>query len=79
MNKDNKQYASKFLQFSAIGLEMGACVGIGVYLGYLADEKFGSDPWGKIIGIFLGLSAAASSLYKTFKKLRKMDEDAEKE
>ena len=77
MNKENKQYVSKILQFSAIGLEMGACVGIGVYLGHLADTKLGLDPWGKMFGIFLGLGAAASSLYKTFKRLKKMDEEAE--
>lgn len=79
LNPDNRQYLRKALDFSAIGLEMGISVAIGVYLGHLADTKFGIEPWGVLCGIFIGLGAAGMALYKAYLRLKKMENEDDSE
>jgi F0F1-type ATP synthase assembly protein I len=75
MSPENKKYFSKMLDFSALGLEMGACVIIGTYLGMFVDKKFDTEPWGISIGIFFGLGAMVSSLFKAVKRVKKYEEE----
>ena len=73
MDSDNKKYLASIRDFSAIGLEMGLGLGLCLYLGYLADKKWGTDPWGIMIGSFFGLGVAASTLYKAYKRLKRLE------
>ena len=59
-------------RISAVGIEMGLCVGIGVFAGHVVDGYWGTAPWGVVFGSILGLAAAGSSLYKTYKWAKKL-------
>jgi ATP synthase protein I len=45
------------LSASSVGLELGICVAIGVFLGRWLDEELGTEPW--LLLLFLGLGLAA--------------------
>ncbi len=75
MNPVNRKYFAAVRNFSAVGLEMGVSVLIGVGIGYWVDSKWNTKPYGQICGIIFGLGAAALSVYKAF-KLVKNTEDA---
>ena len=57
-------------------LGYGLQIGIGVTLGYLignwCDRRYGSSPWGLMIGVFLGL---ASGMYLLIKDAIRMNKD----
>ena len=46
-----------------IGIYVAATVAVCIWLGMKADEMFGTDPKGKIAGIFLGFPVAIYSIY----------------
>ncbi len=79
LNEDNKQYLRKALDFSALGLEMGISVIIGLYLGHLSDKHWNTDPWGFLLGVIFGLGAAGLALYKAFLRLKKMESQNDSE
>lgn len=73
MDPDTKKYLASIRDFSSLGLEMGLGLVLGVYLGHVVDKNFHTDPWGVLVGCVLGLGAAASSFYKAYKRLKKID------
>lgn len=61
----------EYLKTSVVGLEVGLCVIIGGGLGYLVERYFDMSPWGLIMGVSLGIGAAARTLYHFSKKYLK--------
>ena len=49
--------------FTGIGVSVALTVLACIWLGMKADEMFGTDPKGKIAGIFLGFPVAIYSIY----------------
>jgi len=41
-----------------LAITMGALAGLGIYLGYRLDVRFGTSPWLTVAGAFVGLGAA---------------------
>lgn len=54
----------KQMRGAGIGLEIAISIILGLYLGQLCDERFGSEPVGALIGFFSGLGAACRALYR---------------
>ncbi len=59
--------AYKSARLSSLGIEIGVAVGFGLFLGYQADAYFQSSPAGILVGMFVGMIAAARSVRKTLK------------
>ncbi len=52
------------LRFAGVGLEFaGAVVGL-TLLGYWIDTKLGSEPWGLLIGVFVGIVGGTYNLLR---------------
>jgi len=70
--EENKKRAYKQLaRYSAIGLEMGLCVAIGVAIGYFLDRYFSTGPWLTLIFLLLGVAAGFRSLFSLVKDIDK--------
>lgn len=54
-------------RISFLGLEIGIAVAIGVALGWWADSKLGTQPWLMVLGVFVGLAAAAKDFMRALK------------
>lgn len=54
---------------------------VGFFGGEWADERFGTDPYLKILGIVLGFASAGREIYRLVRKaeqMQKQDEDDQK-
>ena len=59
----------EYFRYAGLGFEFSIAVGLFLYLGYLADERWGSDPWGMVVGGGVGL---ASGIYLLVKESNQM-------
>ncbi|MBC7328000.1 AtpZ/AtpI family protein [bacterium] len=66
MNRGPKKDSplKEFGLYGSLGITMVILTAGGYYLGYLADEKFGTSPYLSMIGLFLGIGAGFYQLYK---------------
>lgn len=71
MEEDQKKLYKKLARYSAIGLEMGFSVAIGVALGYFLDRYLNTGPWLTLIFLILGIAAGFRSLFSLVKSLDK--------
>jgi ATP synthase protein I len=63
MGEEPKRYPS-WVRLSGIGVELvGAVVGF-TLVGYWIDRRFGSGPWGVLIGVGLGLLGGMYNLIR---------------
>lgn len=73
LDKKNDTVKS-MLSYSALGLEMGLCVAIGLAIGYFLDKHFLTYPVMSIIFMIIGILAALKSIYTLAKKMEKENE-----
>jgi len=63
-------------RISFLGLEIGIAVAIGVGLGWWADSKLDTAPWLMVLGVFVGLAAAAKDFMRALNYAKKKGEAA---
>ncbi len=56
-------------RFTALGLELGLSVAIGLFGGRWLDGRFGTKPYLAITGVLLGIAAGFLALFKVGKSL----------
>ncbi|HSB42981.1 MAG TPA: AtpZ/AtpI family protein [Methylomirabilota bacterium] len=66
---------SQTAQLVNLGTMLFACVAIGLAAGYFADGWLGTSPWLLLVGLALGIAAAAVNFYRTIKTLSEQDRD----
>jgi ATP synthase protein I len=71
MKEDRKELYTRVMRYSAVGLEMGFSVAIGVAIGYFLDRYFHTGPWLLLIFLILGVVAGFRGLYSLMKDLDK--------
>lgn len=72
MDEDLKKTIKDLAYFSSIGFAMALSIAIGVVVGYLIDEKFGTKPWFLYIGLGMGIAAAFRNLYLIYQRAKKL-------
>lgn len=55
---------NKYVDVMGLGIEMAVSMVLPILLGIYVDDTFGYQPWGVLVGVFLGLIAIISRLYK---------------
>jgi ATP synthase protein I len=55
---------ASWLRFSGIGFEFAAAVAGLTLVGYWIDRHFGSEPWGLLVGLALGLVGGTYNLIR---------------
>jgi len=58
-----------FAMLSQIGVLIIACVGVGIFLGWLLDRLLGTAPWLLLVFTLLGIVAAVKSIIEFAKKV----------
>jgi ATP synthase protein I len=69
MGEDKKKLYKKVARYSAIGLEMGFSVAIGVAIGYFLDRFLRTGPWLTLIFLIFGVIAGFRSLFSLMKSV----------
>jgi F0F1-type ATP synthase assembly protein I len=57
-----------------VGLQFAVSILVFLYVGQWVDDRFGSAPWGMIVGVFTGAGAAFYSMYRRLMADLKEDE-----
>jgi len=71
MEENKRKLYRQVMRYSAIGLEMGFSVAIGVVIGYYLDRFFDTGPWLTLIFLILGAVAGFRSLFSLMKEIAK--------
>jgi ATP synthase protein I len=65
----------KIMALSSLGLMLPSSIAVGLFLGYILDKAFGTQPWMLIIFFFLG---TASGIYNLLRGINRLQDDEEK-
>jgi ATP synthase protein I len=71
LKEERKKFYKQAMRYSAVGLEMGFSVAIGVAVGYFLDKYFHTSPWLLLIFLILGIVAGFRSLFSLITGLDK--------
>lgn len=58
-----------YADYLYLGLMFPSGMIVGTVFGYFIDRWFGTHPWGKMIGLFLGLAAGVINFVRDYKRL----------
>ena len=72
MDNETKKNIRILGYVSTVGLAMAFSVGIGAFVGYYLDNKFGTKPWLLIVFLCLGVVAAFRNLFIMYKKTKEL-------
>jgi F0F1-type ATP synthase assembly protein I len=73
---EDRRQARKFGRYAGVGLQFAVAVIVFFYAGQWVDRKFGSDPWGVVVGVFVGAGAAFYGMYRQLMADLQRDERA---
>lgn len=68
LGEDKKEIFQKVYKFSAVGLEMGLSVVIGLLMGLYLDKYFKTQPWLTILFLIFGIGAAFKAVLSAVRK-----------
>ena len=68
MAKDPK--IQDYLRHSAVGIEMGLSVVVGLLVGWFLDDYFGTEPWLLLVFLILGMVAGFRSMLRAARRMR---------
>lgn len=71
--KEKKNSVKKYAVFSGLGIQMGASIWLGAYLGGLLDDKYQNEK--PIFRLVLIMLFFIGSMIILIKSLKKMDQD----
>lgn len=77
---NNRQVIRASLKYSALGLEMGVAIGLGVLIGNWLDGKFQCRPVLTLVMLFLGIATAFNGLFRVVRQMQReatADNDAD--
>lgn len=73
MSRKNKDGANGFVRafslLTQIGITIVACIGVGIFLGWVLDNWLGTSPWLMLVCTVLGIAAAFKSIFEFAKKV----------
>lgn len=76
MSARRKSTGREFHKYWGLGFEFAAFVGLGLYLGYKADQHWGIEPWGMLSGCAVGLTGGMYLLFKAgFAMMKEFDKN----
>ena len=54
----------KDAKYASVGIEFGISIAAGYFIGSWAQNKWGFEPWGVLLGIIIGFSSGLRSLMR---------------
>ena len=70
-----KEIYRVLLNYSALGLEMGFSVVIGLMVGWYLDKWLDTYPYLTFVFMIFGMAAAFRAVYRAYKRLKKEDDE----
>lgn len=58
-------FESPGMRYAGLGIELAAAVGLLSLVGWWVDGRFGTQPWGLVIGAVVGLVGGMANLVRT--------------
>ena len=61
---EDRRQSRRLAKYAGVGLQFAGSILVFLYAGRWVDGKFGTEPWGVIVGVFTGAGAAFFSMYR---------------
>ncbi len=74
--KEKADAYKSYVKTSAVGLEVGLSLLVGVSLGFWLDRWLGIEPWGILLGTLVGAASATKTLISVSKKYIRENQDS---
>lgn len=71
---EDRRQSRRVAKYAGVGLQFAVSILVFLYVGQWVDDRFGSAPWGMIVGVFTGAGAAFYSMYRRLMADLKEDE-----
>lgn len=68
MDPDAKRLLVTASKYSYIGIFFGVAICIGFFGGRWIDDRFHTQPWFSLVGLFIGIAAGFRELYRLAKQ-----------
>ncbi|HKI97188.1 MAG TPA: AtpZ/AtpI family protein [bacterium] len=68
----------QYLRFSAVGLELGFSVLLGLIVGQWLDRRFGTEPWLLLLFLGFGMVAGFRSIYRLLREINERNKEEPK-
>jgi len=65
-------------KYAGIGLQFAASIVLFLYAGQWVDRRWGTAPWGLLVGVLVGASAAFYSMYRRLMADLRREEEEKK-
>lgn len=76
-HQPDKKQLNRLMRSSAVGLEMGISVVVGLLGGRWLDDKAGTAPWLMITGLLMGVFAGFRGLFRVAKEAQQRVHETE--
>jgi ATP synthase protein I len=73
-----KEALQEFAPFMTLGIQLAAAVVVFFFIGDWLDSKFGTSPWLKLLGIFIGTTGGFIQFFRSVSKLEKKQDSTKK-
>ena len=60
------------------GLQFAVSILVFLYIGQWLDRRFGWEPWGTLLGVFIGAAAGFTSIYRQLMGELRREEEAKR-
>ena len=67
-----------YLRYSTIGIEMGLSVFVGLFLGQVLDDFFGTHPWLLLLCLLLGMTAGFRGIFLLLRRMKSDHHDSDR-
>ncbi len=72
ISKETRESLKVIAQVSSMGIAMVLATVFGLVAGYFFDKWLGTDPWGLIVGLVMGIIAGYRNIYIILKRTKNL-------
>jgi ATP synthase protein I len=72
MKKEDFKFYRELAFYASLGMTIALSIFIGFGLGFWVDSSFNTSPWGKFIGLGLGIAAGFRNILLVMKRSKKL-------
>jgi ATP synthase protein I len=67
----DQRWMQKYSHLISLGLHFPSAIAVGTLFGYFFDRWLKTNPWGMLVGFFLGVIAGYVNFFREYKRMER--------